>query len=216
MRRLVLVRHGQTAWNAAGRIQGQLDALLDEVGRAQARAVAPVVAAMSPALIRSSDLSRARVTAETIASACGLPVSFDERLREYAMPPLEGLTHEEYAARDPHGFELFRAGEWDAIPEIEAPEVVAKRLTDALAEVVGALGADDLGVVVAHGACIRTGLIAWLGWPLELAKDLRPLTNCARVELAERENGRWAVASYNLAAPSASGHPRFHRARRVL
>jgi probable phosphoglycerate mutase len=202
MRRLVLLRHGQTDWNARRRIQGQLDSQLDATGLAQAAAVAPQIAALSPALIWTSDLSRARRTAEVVGEACGLVPVADERLREYTLGALEGRTHEEYAAADPAGFALFRAGQWAEIPEIEAPEAVAKRFTACLGDLVDALGEDQLGVAVAHGASIRTGLVAWLGWPTAAASDLRALTNCARVELAERETGRWAVSTYNIAAPA--------------
>jgi probable phosphoglycerate mutase len=201
-RRLVLLRHGQTDWNATQRIQGQLDSHLDEVGLAQAAAVAPVIAALSPALLWSSDLSRARRTAEIVGEACGLTPVLDERLREFTLGAVEGLTHAEYAAQDPTGFAHFRAGRWDRVDEIEAPSDVAKRFTACLGDLVDALAPGELGVAVAHGAAIRTGLVAWLGWPLADASDLRALTNCARVELTEREDGRWAMAAYNLPAPS--------------
>ncbi|MDU6251985.1 MAG: histidine phosphatase family protein, partial [Cutibacterium avidum] len=64
--RIVLVRHGETEFNADGRLQGQLDIPLSSVGIAQAEAVAPVIAGMDPVAIVSSPLVRARVTAETI------------------------------------------------------------------------------------------------------------------------------------------------------
>ena len=62
-RRLVLLRHGQTAWNAEKRAQGHADIPLDAVGRRQAEKVAPLIAAYSPSLLVSSDLARARQTA---------------------------------------------------------------------------------------------------------------------------------------------------------
>jgi probable phosphoglycerate mutase len=199
MRRLVLLRHGQTAWNAEHRIQGQIDSTLDEVGLAQAAAVAPVVGALRPALLWTSDLARARRTAEVVGEACGLAPVADERLREYSLGRWEGTTHAEFAAADPAGFELFRTGRWDELLDAEPPEAVAKRFTACLGDLVDALGPDELGVAVAHGASIRTGLVAWLGWPPAAAADLGALTNCARVELAEREDGGWAVSAYNLA-----------------
>ncbi|MES8151672.1 histidine phosphatase family protein, partial [Cutibacterium acnes] len=69
--RLVLVRHGRTSYNVQGRLQGRLDIDLDEVGRRQVAATAPVIAAMEPAAVLSSPLQRARHTAEAIASAAG-------------------------------------------------------------------------------------------------------------------------------------------------
>ncbi|GAB4005971.1 histidine phosphatase family protein [Nocardioides ultimimeridianus] len=201
MRRLVLLRHGQTAWNAECRIQGQIDSQLDAVGLAQAAAVAPIVAALKPTLLWTSDLSRARRTAEIVGEACGLAPVPDERLREYTLGRWEGSTHQEFATADPAGFELFRTGRWDELADAEPPEAVAKRFTACLGDLVDALGPGELGVAVAHGASIRTGLVAWLGWTPEAASAFCALTNCARVELAERENGGWAVAAYNIAAP---------------
>ncbi|MCW2867152.1 MAG: histidine phosphatase family protein, partial [Marmoricola sp.] len=79
----MLVRHGRTAWNAEGRAQGHHDVGLDEVGRAQAEQMAPVVAAYAPTLLLTSDLARARQTAEPLERATGLVARADERLREY-------------------------------------------------------------------------------------------------------------------------------------
>ena len=74
LRRLVLLRHGQTAFNVEGRMQGHLDSQLTALGRAQAAAVAPVIAALGPDRLISSDLRRAIDTAEVVAAAAGLDV----------------------------------------------------------------------------------------------------------------------------------------------
>jgi broad specificity phosphatase PhoE len=200
-RRLVLLRHGETDWNAARRIQGQLNSELNETGLAQAAAVAPVIAALQPSLLWTSDLHRALRTAEIVGNAAGLSPVPDERLREYALGALEGLTHEEYNAADPDGFAVFRSAEWGEIAEIESPDDVAKRFSAALTDLVSLLEPDGIGVAVAHGAAIRTGLVAWLGWPLSSSRDLKALDNCAWVELDERPGGAWALAVYNLTVP---------------
>ena len=96
-RRLVLLRHGQTAWNKAGRVQGQLDAELDDTGRRQAAETAPVIAAMGPVALWSSDSLRARDTAAYVAKESGLDPTYDARLREYYLAERQGLTHTEYA-----------------------------------------------------------------------------------------------------------------------
>lgn len=199
-RRLVLLRHGETDWNAARRIQGQLNSELNETGVAQAAAVAPKIAALQPSALWTSDLHRARRTAEIVGEACGLTPVLDERLREYALGSLEGLTHDEYFAQDPDGFAVFRAAEWGAIAEIESPDEVAKRFVAALNDLAEAIGPGGVGVAVAHGAAIRTGLVAWLGWPIEVSRDFRALGNCAWVELEERATGGWALGAYNLTA----------------
>lgn len=196
-RRLVLLRHGETDWNAARRIQGQRNPELNDKGLAQAAAVAPRIAGLRPEALWSSDLHRALRTAEIVGVACGIEPVADPRLREYALGALEGLTHEEYFAQDPDGFAVFRAATWGDIEQIEPPAEVAKRFVSCLADLTAELSADGVGVAVAHGAAIRTGMVAWLGWPPESARDFRALGNCAWVELEERHDGGWALAGYN-------------------
>ena len=70
--KVLLLRHGQTDWNVALRLQGQSDIDLNEVGREQARSVAAALAALEPAAVAASDLSRARETAELVAGGLGL------------------------------------------------------------------------------------------------------------------------------------------------
>lgn len=208
-RRLVLLRHGRTDWNASHRIQGQQDSQLDDVGLAQARTVAPAVAAMSPSLLWSSDLARAHRTAEEVAAATGLPLRTDARLREFSLGEYERLTHDELRAQDPAGFERFRRGAWEGIPGAEHPREVAERMVAVLTELAGAMDDGATGVAVSHGAAIRTGLVAFLGWPLETARTLRGMGNCGRVVLEQRDGGDWALTSYNLppdfTSPTAVG-----------
>jgi len=82
MTRFCLIRHGQTNWNIEGRYQGQSDAPLNETGRAHARDLGEKIQNNSFSAIYSSDLSRARETAEIIASFLNLPLSLYSRLRE--------------------------------------------------------------------------------------------------------------------------------------
>ncbi|HWI43382.1 MAG TPA: histidine phosphatase family protein [Nocardioides sp.] len=199
-RRIVLLRHGRTEWNASHRIQGQLDVDLDETGIEQARDVAPVIAGLGPSVLWSSDLVRARLTAEQVAKESGLSPSYDKRLREFYLGDYQGLTHAELAARSEQDFRIFRTGAWDAIPGGERIADVAQRYVAALEDLAAELAPGETGVAVSHGAAIRVGVVAFLGWPLESALDLRGLDNCARVELCERESGAWALSAYNLTA----------------
>lgn len=201
-RRIVLVRHGRTEWNASKRIQGQSDVGLDELGLEQARTVAPVIAAMAPSLLWSSDLLRARSTAEEVAKETGLVPSYDERLREFFLGEHQGLTHAELAARSPEAFELFRTGAWDTIPGAETVATVAERYVASLHALVSELGAGETAVVVSHGAAMRVGLVAFLGWPVGAAHDLGAVGNCAWVELIELDTGGWVLGAYNLTAPA--------------
>lgn len=82
IRRLIMLRHGQTEFNAGSRMQGQLDSELSELGRAQAVAAAEVLGKAQPLLIVSSDLHRAYDTAVRLGERTGLPIRVDRRLRK--------------------------------------------------------------------------------------------------------------------------------------
>jgi glucosyl-3-phosphoglycerate phosphatase len=97
IRRLVMLRHGQTEYNAGNRMQGQIDTDLSELGRNQALAAAESLAKRQPLLIVSSDLRRALDTAVALGDRAGLPVEADERLRETHLGDWQGMTHLEVA-----------------------------------------------------------------------------------------------------------------------
>ena len=109
MTRLVLVRHGETAWNAEHRVQGQLDVPLNDTGRRQARAVASVLARERFAAIYASDLGRARQTAEPTAAALGMDVLLDAGLRERHYGIFETLTYAEVQVKFPEEYARFDA-----------------------------------------------------------------------------------------------------------
>ena len=98
IRRLVMLRHGQTEYNLGSRMQGQLDTELTELGRAQAVAAAAALAKHQPLLIVSSDLRRAYDTAVALEERTGLPVHADDRLRETHLGDWQGMTHNEIDA----------------------------------------------------------------------------------------------------------------------
>ena len=155
---LVLLRHGRTEWNATRRIQGQADSQLDDLGHAQAEAVAPVLAALEPSVVWSSDSDRARSTASYVASELGLTPTFDARLREYSLGHREGLYHHEFEADAPAEYAEFVRTNWDAVPGAEKHAEVAARMTAALSEIAAAVPDDGVALVVSHGAAIRTAV----------------------------------------------------------
>ena len=117
-KRLVLLRHGRTASNAEGRFQGHLDVPLDDVGLAQAEAAGGALAgelaekvAAGAVRVVSSDLVRARRTAEIVAGHLGVPVTVDPALRERDGGSWQGLTREEIKARHGEEFARWMAGE---------------------------------------------------------------------------------------------------------
>jgi probable phosphoglycerate mutase len=154
---LVVVRHGRTAWNAAGRFQGQRDPPLDGAGWAQARRVAEVVAALgSVAMVVSSDLRRARQTARVVARWAGVPLVTDRRLREVALGRLEGFDRTEAARRYP--------GELDRwLTAGDARLAGGETVIDAGARAASAVesrlvGSERTSVVVAHGIVLQAAL----------------------------------------------------------
>ncbi len=189
-RTLVLVRHGRTAWNADGRAQGQGDVELDDLGHAQARAVAPYLASLRPAVLRTSDLARARQTAEYVARASGLEAEPDKRLREYDVGARQGMTLREFAREFPAEHASWVAGD-DAVPlpGAETTGEVVARMVPALQDCLGDLADGETGVVVTHGACLKVTLVALLGWPGEVATGLRGVDNCGWVVLSETTAG---------------------------
>lgn len=166
---VILWRHGQTDYNAAGRLQGQVDIPLNDAGRAQARAAAEVLQSAAPARIVSSPLSRASATAAELAARVGLDVHVDSRLMERAFGQWEGLTHPEIEEGWPEAFAQWRlSGEPENVGA-ETRAAAAARMVTAIRELAEPLDADQVLVLVAHGAIISLGLTLLLdqdpaGW----------------------------------------------------
>jgi glucosyl-3-phosphoglycerate phosphatase len=197
-RTVVLVRHGQTAWNAEGRAQGHTDVGLDDTGRSQAEALAPVIAGLDPTLLVTSDLARARETAALLEKETGLTAIEDPRWREYDLGERTGLTLAEFGERIGVEFD----GWWDVHAHVEVPgaetsEQVAERVLPAFEELLQRLEEGETAVVVTHGASLRIALVGILGWPLETAGGFEAMHNCAWAMLAETGARRLRLASYN-------------------
>jgi probable phosphoglycerate mutase len=205
-RRLLLLRHGRTAWNASGRVQGHADVGLDEVGRGQARAVAAALAALGPARVWSSDLARARETAAVVADRLGLAVELDKRLREYDVGARQGLTVPEFAAQFPDEYAAWAERDDRVLVEgAESTADVLARIVPALEECLAALGPADTGVVVGHGASLKAGLLGLLGWPTGHERALRGLDNAAWAVVEQTGGGSPVrLAAYNMTADFAS------------
>ena len=153
--RIIAVRHGETAWNVDTRIQGQLDIALNEKGRWQAQRLARSLAASEPmAALYSSDLLRARDTAQSIADATGLTVVTEPGLRERAFGKFEGKTFAELEAAWPEETLRWRQRDPDwAPPGGES----LKAMRDRVLRTVQTLAARHLGeqiVLVTHGGAL--------------------------------------------------------------
>jgi len=197
VRRLVLWRHGRTAWNVEGRAQGSTDVPMDDVGRRQARDAAARLASLRPSLIWSSDLSRASETAAELAALTGLRVRTDTRLQEINTGERQGLTFDELRERFPHVWRAFVAGE--ELPRAPGGEIepeVAERVSQAMHEAIEGLGPGEVGVLVSHGVAIRVGLCRFLGLPHGHWHTLAGVSNCAWVVVEEWRRG-WRLVDYN-------------------
>lgn len=154
--RIIAVRHGETAWNADTRIQGQRDIPLNDKGRWQARRAAQVLALADEPLVAiySSDLARARDTARSIAQAFGMAVQIDHRLRERGFGAFEGKTFVELEQQHPHDTARWRMRDpaW-APPGGETLTALGERVR----AVTDELARRHLGeqiVLVAHGGVL--------------------------------------------------------------
>ena len=155
-RRLLLIRHGQTTYNATGRMQGHLDTELSEAGHSQARAAADLLEDKGITAIVSSDLIRARDTAEIIARRLGLEVSVDKRLRETHLGEWQGMTSAEVDEQFPGARALWRHDPTWAPPQGESRVDVANRARPVIDELMQNHPQWDEGavLVVAHGGAI--------------------------------------------------------------
>jgi probable phosphoglycerate mutase len=195
--RLVVVRHGRTEWNASGRIQGQLDAPLDERGREQAHALAPRLAVLAPAAIVSSDQSRAADTAACLAELTGLTVRTDPRLRERCFGEWQGLRNSDVAERFPEEYERWKAGLPVDGYGIEPVDELGKRTAAAFVDAADR-APDGTVVVFGHGASIKYGLAALLGWPAEVHRTVRAMDNCRWAGVLRDAVRGWQLDAYNV------------------
>ncbi|MGP4016354.1 histidine phosphatase family protein [Saccharopolyspora sp. 5N708] len=202
LERLVLWRHGETDYNAAGRIQGHLDSSLTENGREQARRAAPVIARFAPDIAMSSDLTRARSTAAAFTEFSGTSVRFDKRLRETHLGEWQGLSGAEVEHGWPGAMTVWRADAAWAPPGGESRVEVAERAS----EVVDELHHQHQGTALlcAHGGLITALTARLVGLPVDLWPGLGGITNCHWVVLKPRtgDDHRWRLVAYNAGVPA--------------
>jgi broad specificity phosphatase PhoE len=182
---LLLVRHGETDWNRDGRWQGHSDTHLNDVGREQAARVAEELDGVDVAY--SSDLARARETADIVARRLGLDVHVDERLRERSFGAWEGKTAPEIEAefRDAHARWL--AGEGPGAEDAEPFPDFATRVQRFVEDVL-TRHPDETVLIVAHGGSIR--VIHALASGLDYVRDHRSIPgvpNCTVARYAARD-----------------------------
>jgi probable phosphoglycerate mutase len=199
---VVILRHGETDSNAAGVIQGWLPVPLNERGRAQSRLLAKRLKTFVPRVRRliSSDLVRARQTAEPIATALGLHAVVHPRWRERGLGEMEGKTIGER--------ETWRAasGEIHAVAGAESVDAFRGRAEAAFLSLRAEYPDDSAIAVVTHGGTIRSILHHFSTGRLQLdapdrarldSPDLQTIANCSILHLALGADGVWRIGCVN-------------------
>jgi probable phosphoglycerate mutase len=203
---IILIRHGETAWNAERRLQGHLDIPLNPEGERQAALLAAALAASASTqpidLVVASDLARARQTAQAVADALGLAVEVDPRLRERCYGGFEGLLYSEIEARFPAEFAAWQARDVDA--ELPPGRHLGETFRGFFARATGAIlawGAANPGktiALVAHGGVLECAYRLALGLPLETPRDFKVFN--ASINRFTYTNGRLALQSWGEVA----------------
>ena len=153
--RIVAIRHGETDWNALARIQGHTDISLNHTGHWQASRTAQALAHETIDVVYSSDLARARLTAQALADGQRAPLVVDEALRERHFGRFEGLTFDQIERRWPDQAQRWRARDPDFVPgdEGESLRVFYARCM-AAAEALASRHRGGTIALVAHGGVL--------------------------------------------------------------
>ena len=185
MRSFLLARHGQTSWNALGKLQGHTDITLDDTGREQARALAASLATGGIRTVWTSDLGRARETGEIVAAQLGLAVpGIEPELRERKFGIFEGLTRDDCATQHPEHWAAWLA-QTGTPPGAEPRAEAVTRMGRALERI--AAREEGPALVVSHGGVMRLWLMNLLGTNV-------PLIANGATFLVEHEKERGAFA----------------------
>jgi 2,3-bisphosphoglycerate-dependent phosphoglycerate mutase len=175
MTEILLIRHGETAWNARRRLQGHLDIPLNEEGERQARALGRALGRVPLDAVYASDLQRALQTAQAIAAPRAMPVRIEPGLRERAFGSFEGMLYADLGARYPEAYADLQARRIDARPPGE--ERLAETLREFFERAIGAITAivsrhhDRRVALVTHGGVLDCAYRAAQGTGMERVRD---------------------------------------------
>jgi probable phosphoglycerate mutase len=192
--RLCLVRHGETAWNAEGRVQGQLDIPLSAAGRAQARAVAAALAGEAFDAIWASDLVRVQQTAEPTAQLLKKEVRLSKELRERHYGEFQGITYAEAKERMPGEYARFRDKDLDfAFRDGESLRDFSRRSLSAVEGLIAENPGKSL-LVFTHGGVLEMVYRHATGRGLQSPRDFE-IPNAGLNRLAVSA-GEWRVLAW--------------------
>ena len=187
----IVIRHGETAWNAQGRIQGHLDSPLNDEGLAQALMVGERMAHERFDALYSSDLGRALQTVQPIADRTGHPVMRNPRLRERHLGVFQGLTGAECERLHPAEYQRFHARDPEhQVPGGESIRQVSERVSGEFKR-LAEQHQDAVVVVVTHGGILDALYRFASGVPLDRRRDF-PIYN-ASLNFVRHSRGAWSV-----------------------
>lgn len=205
MTSFVVIRHGETEWNVANRVQGHGDSRLTAAGRAQARSLARRLASEHFDLLVSSDLGRALETAQPLAEASGHAIRRDPRLRERSFGAGEGLSYEEIARRYPGGFPRVgtasgsESSDADIDPDYAIPGGESRRqFHERVAAAFESMAAEHPAariVVVTHGGVLGALYRHVHGIPVAAAHRI-PIANASYNAVSCHAPGAWTVHAW--------------------
>lgn len=194
--RLLLVRHGESEWNALGRLQGQADPPLSKLGRRQAAHVASRLVDEGVEAIVSSDLVRAAETAGALASGVGLEVERREDLREVDLGSWTGASRDQLQAEVP---ELWRRWRVEGVEGWEGGEKYADAMLR-IGAAVASIAAEHEGttvVAVSHGGSIRLATCHLLGMPADQLGRIMSIGNASITEFLVEPDGTGRLVRLN-------------------
>lgn len=200
MAELILVRHGVTAWNKVRRFQGRIDIPLDDEGREQAARAGLRLAREPVDAVYSSDLGRARQTAEAIASALSLPLRTDSGLRERNYGWFEGRTHDEIRRDDPAAYDRWQARDPDfALPGGGESLATFHQRVQATLETMAQRHRGERVVAVTHGGVLDCAYRIASGLPISAPRG-HDLLNASLNRIA------WDDTGFRVLAWADVGH----------
>ena len=175
---ILLIRHGETAWNAVRRLQGHTDIPLNEEGARQAGALALALADQQVEVLVSSDLQRAMQTAQAVADQYrGLTVQTDDQLRERCYGVFEGMLYADIERQYPAEYALWQARDIDAVMpagvrEAESFRQFYQRSIDGIADWAERHPGRTIAIV-AHGGVLECAYRAAVGMSLDSPRDFQ-------------------------------------------
>ena len=204
MLQVYLVRHGETEWNAARKIQGQSDSPLTQKGIFQARQVAERVRNEGITHVITSDLGRTRATAQIIADVCGCDVIVEPRLRELHMGVLEERGLDNLSANEESWRKQMVDGTPNGrIPQGESMTELAERMRSALDSCLD-LPAGSKPLLVSHGIALGCLISTILGLPPYAERRLR-LRNCS-ISRVDHQESAWLASGWIVEAAGDISH----------